>query len=134
MTARRGRGDRCFRASRTRKLDTTLGQLLRSAKKRAVVKKACCTPSLADAPARLRREQLAYRYFQSQRDALNVVERDVPLVTLDMRDESAINVGFKCQSLLSPPLLRAETNHVEGEQLARRRDFFNRTGTWLGHT
>ena len=60
------------------------------------------------------------RHLECPGDPLDVVQRDVPRLALDMSDERPMQARFKSQRLLRPPPGVPKGDHVQREDLARR--------------
>lgn len=58
-------------------------------------------------------------HTQRDRNLFDVVERNVPHLALNVRDESTVQARFKCQRFLRPAQLTALLDDVQREQLSR---------------
>lgn len=63
-----------------------------------------------------RKQQLISLNAERDRDALDVVQRDVSGLPLHMRDKGSVKPTFKGQRLLRPPFGAAQLHHVGGQQ------------------
>ena len=63
-----------------------------------------------------RQQQLIRLNTERDCDALDVVQRDVPGLALDMRDEGAVKPAFKSQRFLRPAFGVAQRHHVGRQQ------------------
>jgi hypothetical protein len=56
---------------------------------------------------------------KGQRNALNVVQRDIARLPLNVGDEGPVEACLERQSVLAPALGCAQSDHVDRQQLAR---------------
>ena len=63
-----------------------------------------------------RQQQLIRLNTERDREALDVVQRDVPGLALDMRDKGAVKPAFKGQRFVRPAFCVAQRHHVGRQQ------------------
>lgn len=58
------------------------------------------------------------RHFKCFCDLLQIVERDIPYLTLHVGDKRSVQAAFEGQGFLRPTLLIAQANNVRRENCA----------------